>query len=449
MGFFKRGIMEKLTSLLGFEARYIVYPIAVAMAGLILRFIIRKYLHRWAAKTDNKFDDQIVAYLENILTPLLLLFILYWLIGFLPFSKNLIANIQAAVLLRKALLVLGILVTAYFTARLVSSLLVLMGDRKDNWQTILKPFRTLNNVIFILLAVALSLKVLKIDLSSEGVRLVRIIGIIAGAFIISKIVGIAVAQFEHIVEGSNSRIGSEAQKRARTVGKIISNAALVIIISVSVMMILSEFGMNIAPIITGAGIVGLAVGFGAQNLVRDVISGFFLILEDQLRVGDVAKINGVGGMVEAIRLRTTILRDAEGTVHTFPNGGITSVANMTKEYSYCMIDVGVAYKEKVDHVMQLLEQIGAELEKDPDFAPSLLAGLEILGVDDFAPSQVTIRIRIKTLPLKQWTIGRELRRRIKNTFDSNNIEMPFPHLSVYMRDAKENSYEKLVQQKAE
>jgi small conductance mechanosensitive channel len=441
--------MERLTSLLGFEARYIVYPVAVAIAGLILRFILRRYLHRWAARTDNKFDDRIVAYLENILTPLLLLFILYWLVGFLPLSKNMLANAQKAFLLRQALLVTGILVMAYYTARMVSSLLVLMGDRKDNWQTILKPFRTLTNVVFVLPAVALSLKVLRIDLSSEGVRLVRIIGIIAGAFIISKIVSIAVTQFEHIVEGSNARIGAEAQKRARTVGKIISNAALVIIISVSVMMILSEFGMNIAPIITGAGIAGLAVGFGAQNLVRDVISGFFLILEDQIRVGDVAKINGVGGMIEAIRLRTTILRDAEGTVHTFPNGGITSVANMTKEYSYYMIDVGVAYKEKVDDVMKLLEQIGAELEKDPGFAPSLLAPLEIMGVDDFAQSQVTIKIRIKTMPLKQWMVGRELRRRIKNTFDSEHIEMPFPHLSVYLRDAKENSYEKLAQQKPE
>jgi moderate conductance mechanosensitive channel len=428
--------MEKLTALLGFEARYVVYPIVAALVGTILRFILRRYLHQWAAKTDNKFDDQIVAYLNNIITPLLLLSILYWLVGFLPVPAKIVGNVQ------KSLLVIAILLTAFYSAKLVSTILVLIGDRKNNRQTLLKPFRTLSNVVFFLIAVALSLRILKIDLSNEGVLLVRIVGIIVGAYVIAKIVGIAVAQFEHIVEGSSNRIGTEAQKRARTIGKIISNAALVFILGVATMMVLSEFGINIAPIITGAGIVGLAVGFGAQNLVRDVISGFFLILEDQIRVGDVAKINGVGGMVESIRLRTTTLRDAEGVVHIFPNGGITAVSNMTKEYSYSVIDVGVAYKENVDRVMESLESIGAEFAKDPNFAPMLLGQLEILGVDSLAESQVVIKIRIKTLPLKQWTVGRELRRRIKNTFDALNIEIPFPHLSVFIRENSESVNEK-------
>ncbi len=421
--------MDKLTSMLGFESRYIVYPIIVALAGLIIRFFIRRYLHKWAAKTQTKLDDCIVAYLDNVITPLLLVSILYWLSVFLPLSAKIVVSLQ------KALWIVGILLIAFCSAKLVISLLALLADKRDNRQTILKPFRTLSNVVFILIAIALSLRALNVDFSSEGVRLIRIVGIIVGAYVVIKIIAIAVAQFEHLVQGTNSPIGSEAQKRAKTIGKIISNAADVIVLGVSAMMILSEFGMNIAPIITGAGIVGLAVGFGAQNLVRDVISGFFIILEDQLRVGDVAKINGVGGTVEAIRLRTTTLRDVQGTVHIFPNGGINSVANMTKEFSYYVIDVGVAYKESVDDVMELLKQIGAELQADPQFAPMILAPLEILGVDDFAQSQVTIKIRIKTLPLQQWAVGRELRRRIKNAFDVNKIEMPFPHLSVYLRDS--------------
>jgi moderate conductance mechanosensitive channel len=421
--------MDKLTSMLGFESRYIVYPIVVALAGMILRFLIRRYLHKWAAKTETKLDDCIVAYLDNVITPLLLVSILYWLSGFLPLSAKLVVSLQ------KALLIVGILSAAYYSAKLVISLLALLADKQENRRSILKPFRTLSNVIFILIAVAFSLRTLNVDFNSEGIRLIRIVGITIGAYVVIKIIAIAVTQFEHLVQGANSPIGSEAQKRARTIGKIISNAANVIILGVSAMMILSEFGMNIAPIITGAGIVGLAVGFGAQNLVRDVISGFFLILEDQLRVGDVAKINGVGGTVEAIRLRTTTLRDGEGTVHIFPNGGINSVANMTKGYSYYVIDVGVAYKEKVDDVMELLNQTGKELQSDPKFAPMILAPLEVLGVDDFAESQVTIKIRIKTLPLQQWAVGRELRRRIKNTFDVRNIEMPFPHLSVYIRES--------------
>jgi moderate conductance mechanosensitive channel len=425
--------VDKLTSMLGFESRYIFYPIVAALAGVILRFFLGRYLHKWAAKTENKLDDCIVAYLENVITPLVLVSILYWLSGFLPLSAKTAAGLQ------KALLILGILLVAYYSAKLAGSLLALLADKQDDRQMILKPFGTLANVIFALIAVALSLRTLNVDFTNEGVRLIRIVGIIVGAYVVIKITAIAVAQFEHLVQGVNSPIGSETQKRAKTIGKIINNAANVIVLGVSAMMILSEFGMNIAPIITGAGIVGLAVGFGAQNLVRDVISGFFLILEDQLRVGDIAKINGVGGAVEAIRLRTTTLRDVQGTVHIFPNGGINSVANMTKEFSYSVIDVGVAYKERVDDVMELLEQIGAELQADPKFAPMILAPLEILGIDDLAESQVKIKIRIKTLPLQQWAIGRELRRRIKNTFDGNKIELPFPHLSVYIRDASRSS----------
>ena len=200
-------------------------------------------------------------------------------------------------------------------------------------------------------------------------------------------------------------------------------------------MVLSEFNMDIMPIITGAGIAGLAIGFGAQNLVRDVISGFFLILEDQIRVGDVAQINGTGGVVEAIKLRTTVLRDLQGTVHIFPNGEIKQVSNMTKEFSYAVLDVGVAYKENVDAVMEVLKSIGEETKQDPAFGNLLMEPLEILGVDDFADSQVTIKIRVKTLPLKQWIVGRELRRRIKNTFDARGIEIPFPHVSVYFGES--------------
>jgi moderate conductance mechanosensitive channel len=180
----------------------------------------------------------------------------------------------------------------------------------------------------------------------------------------------------------------------------------------------------------GAGIAGLAVGFGAQNLVRDIISGFFLILEDQIRVGDVVKINGVGGSVEAINLRTTVLRDLEGIVYIFPNGEIKQVANMSKEYSYSVVSVGVAYKENVDRVMEVLKSIGDELAQDANFSSLILEPIEILGVESLGDSQVKIQMRFKTRPLQQWTVGRELRRRIKNTFDSQGIEIPFPHVSV-------------------
>ncbi|MBN2320599.1 MAG: mechanosensitive ion channel family protein [Acidobacteria bacterium] len=299
----------------------------------------------------------------------------------------------------------------------------------------LQPLHTLVNVTFVLLSIFLSIRIFGINIYNQGARIVRIIGIVTGAYICLRIVNLAVAQMVRLVEDKDAATMSEAEKRAKTLGKIINSAGFVLIIGIALMMVLSEFNMDIMPIITGAGIAGLAIGFGAQNLVRDVISGFFLILEDQVRVGDVAQINGTGGVVEAIKLRTTVLRDLQGTVHIFPNGEIKQVSNMTKEFSYAVLDVGVAYKENVDAVMEVLKGIGEETKQDPAFGNLLMEPLEILGVDDFADSQVTIKIRIKTLPLKQWIVGRELRRRIKNTFDARGIEIPFPHVSVYFGES--------------
>jgi moderate conductance mechanosensitive channel len=420
--------MEKLTAYLGFESRYVVYPFIVLLAGVSLKLLIGRYLHKWASRTENKIDDLIVAYLDKMMTPLILISILYGLSHWLPLKERPMAYFQ------KAIIVGAILVLAYLSARLVSSVLVLLAESKDGRQKYIQPFRTLSSVLFALIAAALILRALKINLTGEGILLMRIIGIIAGAYVTLRIVNLATVQMERLVESKDLTL-SEAQKRAKTLGRIINSAAIVVVVGVSIMMILSEFGVNIAPIITGAGIVGLAVGFGAQNLVRDIISGFFLILEDQIRVGDVARINGIGGSVEHIRLRTTILRDAEGTVHIFPNGEIKQVANLTKEYSYYLINLGVAYKENVDYVMEVLKQIGEDLQKDPNYAPLILAPLEVMGIDDFSSSQIVIKIRIKTLPLKQWAVGRELRRRIKIVFDSKKIEMPFPQISVNFSEA--------------
>ncbi len=421
--------MQTLTDLLGFEARYVVGPaLALIIAGTI-RFAIHRCLRKWAKRTEGKIDDRIIGYIDSLVTPLLLASILYYLSYLLPLSPGTIASIQ------KGLAVAAIFLVALFSAKLASSILADLQERPDSWRRFLPPLRTLSNVFFVLIGAALVLKVFNVGMTDEGVRLVRIIGIVAGAYVLLRIINLAVVQMEHLVEDKDAATVSEAAKRAKTLGKIINNAALVLVIGVAIMMILGELGMNIMPIITGAGIAGLAVGFGAQNLVRDIISGFFLILEDQVRVGDVAKINGTGGLVEAINLRTTVLRDLEGVVHIFPNGEIKQVANMTKEFSYYVINVGVAYKENIDGVIEVLKSVGEEIAQDPNFGPFILDPLEILGVDDFGDSQVTVKIRIKTAPLKQWVVGRELRRRIKNTFDRRGIEIPFPHLSIYFGEA--------------
>ncbi|MDN5347935.1 MAG: moderate conductance mechanosensitive channel [Clostridia bacterium] len=226
-------------------------------------------------------------------------------------------------------------------------------------------------------------------------------------------------------------LDDESQKRLETLRSLLRNAVTVIVILVATIMSLKELGFDIAPLITAAGVGGLAISLGAQNLIRDYISGFFLLVENQLRVGDVVQINNISGVVEQLNLRTVVLRSLDGTVHIIPNGQINAVSNMTKSFSRYVIDVEVAYKENVDKVMDVLRDIGKEISEDPYFGPMIKEPLEVLGVDNFGSSGVVIKVMITTLPLKQWQVGRELRRRIKNRFDELGIEIPFPHVSLY------------------
>lgn len=223
----------------------------------------------------------------------------------------------------------------------------------------------------------------------------------------------------------------EREKRVRTLIGMLRKTIKISAVIVAAVIILNELGVDIRPIITAAGIGGLALGFGAQSLVRDVISGFFILLEDQIRVGDIVSLNKTSGEVVSISLRTTILRDLTGTVHVFPNGAINSLSNMTKDWSRYIIDLGISYNEDVDYIMGVLKNIGDELLADPAFNQYILEPLEIMGVDNFGPSEVIIKMAITTLPLKQWCVGRELRRRIKKKFDELGIEIPFPHTTVY------------------
>ena len=255
------------------------------------------------------------------------------------------------------------------------------------------------------------------------------------AFIAVQVLNILVIRFQK--EAASRMVTShksspmEVEKRVSTLGGIIKKISLVSIIVIAVMMIMDELGFDIKALLAGVGIVGLAVGFGAQNLVRDVISGLFVIFENRIRVGDVAIINGTGGQVEQVNLRTSVLRGLDGTIHVFPNGGITSLSNMTHEYSYYLFNIGVAYKEDTDRVISVVEQIGKEIMQEEPYNEAILEPLEVLGVDSFADSAVIIKARIKTLPIKQWMVGREMNRRIKKRFDEEGIEIPFPHRSLY------------------
>jgi moderate conductance mechanosensitive channel len=195
---------------------------------------------------------------------------------------------------------------------------------------------------------------------------------------------------------------------------------------------LGQLGLDLTPILAGAGIAGLALSLAAQHLIRDVISGFFLVLEDQLHVGDVAMVNGTAGLVEAITFRTILLRDLAGAVHVFPHGAVTALANTTKGWSAYVIDVRVAYQEDTDQVLAVMRQADQELRGDPRYTSVVTEPIEIFGVDEFGDSGVTIKARLKTRPLQQWAVGREYRGRLKKAFEAAGIEIGYPHRSLHV-----------------
>ena len=266
----------------------------------------------------------------------------------------------------------------------------------------------------------------------------RIFMIFIAAIIAIRFLKLGISHLESILiqrgEATETITGA-TQKRVKTLTGLLRTISLALIWSVTVIISLDQIGLDITPIIASAGIVGLAVGFGAQNLVRDVISGFFMILENQVRVGDVAIVNGTGGLVETISFRTITLRDLAGVVHVFPNGTITTLSNMTKVWSGYLLDIGVAYKEDTDHVVEVMKEVAEDLRRDPQFSSKILQPIEIFGVDQFGASEVVIKARLKTLPIEQWNVGREYRRRLKKAFDAKGIEIPFPHQTLYMGEA--------------
>jgi small-conductance mechanosensitive channel len=250
----------------------------------------------------------------------------------------------------------------------------------------------------------------------------RVLLICAVAYAIIRMVGISVARFEHEISTATGLDALERAKRARTLGAVLTSATTVLVLVTAVLMILREFKIDISPAVTGAGIIGVALGFGAQSLVKDIIGGFFLILENQVRVGDVAAINDTGGLVESINLRTIVLRDEQGTVHVIPNGSITSLANRTKDFSYYVINLPVAYGEDPQMIADLLTAIADGMRQEDAYQPFILDALEIIGVDVFVENAYRLKVRIKTAPLRQWFVGRELRKRIIRELTARGIQ---------------------------
>ena len=233
--------------------------------------------------------------------------------------------------------------------------------------------------------------------------------------------------------------GLRSSARTQTLLPIVRNILFIAFMVVFTLMLLSEIGINIMPLMAGAGVVGIAVGFGAQTVVKDFLSGFTIILEDLIQVGDVVTLAGRSGLVEKITIRKIQMRGLDGTVYTVPFNEIDIIENMTKGYSYYLMDVGIAYREDPDEVIGYLKDIDKEMREDQAYASVILDEIEILGVDNFADSAVIIKARMKTKPKEQWTVGREFNRRMKRVFDKHNVEIPFPHQTIYFGEDKEGN----------
>jgi small conductance mechanosensitive channel len=231
----------------------------------------------------------------------------------------------------------------------------------------------------------------------------------------------------------------ELAKRIDTIARVLRYVTAVVVSLVAGTLILSEIGISIAPILGAAGVVGVAVGFGAQSLVKDYFTGFSILLENQIRVGDVVEAGGKSGLVEEITLRYVRLRDYDGNVHFVPNGQITTVSNSSLGFAYSVVEVGVAYREDVDQALDVMRRVGEELRADTAFASRILQELEVAGVERWADSAVILRSRFMVQPLEQWNVRREYLKRLKRAFDEAGIEIPYPHVTVYPGEKKDGA----------
>ena len=267
-------------------------------------------------------------------------------------------------------------------------------------------------------------------LGSHGVRILIIL-LMSGAlyFVLHRFVPRAVKV--HVARTMKKKRKTEIEKRATTLSKVLVTTGIVMIAIAALFMILSEVGINITPVVAGFGIAGIAIGFGAQSLVKDFIAGLFILIENQYGVGDVVRIADIAGIVEEINLRRTILRDLDGIVHSVPNGEIKVASNFTKEWSRVNMNISVGYGEDLDHVMEVLNRIGKEMAEEPYWSELILGAPQVLRVDAFEDSGIAIKILGETKPIRQWEVMGELRRRIKRVFDEEGIEIPWPHTKVY------------------
>ncbi len=259
-----------------------------------------------------------------------------------------------------------------------------------------------------------------------------ILFVVIGAYILWEFINYLL--YRHILA---MNLGESLEKRLQTVLPLARSALFTVICIITLLVILSELGLNIAPMLAGAGIAGLAIGFGAQTLVKDLLTGFFVLLENTINLGDWVLLGGHDGQVENLTIRHVTVRDIYGNLHTVPWSSVVTITNQTRDYGYAVVEVGFAYRENVDEVVAVVQQVADEMRRNPEINEGILSELQILGLIELGDSSVVVRTRFKTLPFMRWRLERDFRRRIKNRFDELGIEIPYPHQTVYFGENKQ------------
>jgi small conductance mechanosensitive channel len=313
--------------------------------------------------------------------------------------------------------------------------------------------KILNSVIAIALGVPIVFLIISFIISRFGVDVtlalkavgnwfmehgIIILVIIIGAFIVNKVIILLLPSIIRKlvkVRGEGRSAQEEIEKRSGILSRFLTSVTTGIIVIMSLFMVLSEIGVDIAPLLVGAGFVGIAVGFGGQKLISDILNGLFIVIEDYYSVGDVVRVAGISGLVEDVNIRRTILRDLDGIVHIIPNNQIETASNFTRNWSRVNLNIPVAYGEDLDKVIDVLNRVGREMAEDEQFGPLIIKAPQVLRVDHFGDSGIEIKILGETQPIKQWDVMGELRKRIKKAFDDEGIEIPWPHTKVYFGNA--------------
>lgn len=425
----------------GIQTGEILIALAIALpiflvAGLFY-FVIRRLARRMAAKTGTKLDNMLIEALEWPVFAGIVLSGMYFAILYLPFKESFDFEI------RRGFHVAFIILAACGGAALLDSLFrwfkleVTSRTRTalDDW--IVAFLRLLSPLLAGFLALLASLELFNIEtkaitdwLLAHGTRIGLILFLSIIALFILQIGGSrAIRAF--IARRMPGQPVVEIEKRARTLTSVLITAGQVFIIVMAGFIILSELGIDIAPLLAGAGVVGIAIGFGAQSLIRDIIAGIFIIMEGQYRVGDVVTIAGISGLVEEINLRRTVLRDLDGIVHTVPNGKVEVASNFTKEWSRVNLNISVAYGTNLDRAIAVINRVCEEMAKEPEWAPLILKTPQVLRVDKLGDSGIELKILGDTKPIRQWDVMGEIRKRVAQAFEEEGIEIPWPHTKVY------------------